>query len=81
MIYLLVLFTLCRRTENDLFVYKFVLGLPNDIVINHTFIYYKYVVKTSRKNELEPEHIWNVSSTKSVYRCLEIPHSEKKPGG
>ena len=52
-----------------------------DIVKKYTFIYYKYVAKTSRKDELEAEHIWNVSATKSVYRCLEIPYSETTPGG
>lgn len=53
--------------------------MPYDIVMKYTFIYYKYAVKTIRKREAE--HIWYMPSKKPVYRCLEIPHSEKTPGG
>ena len=56
--------------------------MPFKVVEKYEFIYYTYAAKTSQTNGVQNEHLWNVKSRKwNGCRCLEIPHSEKKPGG
>ena len=58
---------------------------PFTIIKNNAYIYYKYAAVTSQTSGMEPEHFWNVTSVTKwnvqPCRCLEIPNTEKKPGG
>ena len=69
-----------RNTAAGHLYFKGGLKIPYNIIAKYTYIYYIYAAKTGRTGgSIVPEHIWNVSTKKSVYRCIEI--SSLQPGG